>query len=155
MRQHGRPTRASASSTSWVTGKLYEKVYYRYNGPGGIEKLCHTADKYMPVIHDDAVDAAAAKTAMERASAKAKRRRGGSDVSSRTLSHVYEGANEKKPIIMRYPERRGLRFCTEKRMFFDRDETSAIAIAGLRRLELALARRLRATNRVPKKNSSE
>ena len=104
MRRHGRPTRASASSTSWVTGKLYEKVYYRYNGPGGIEKLCHTADKYMPVIRDDAVDAAAAKTAMERASAKAKRRRGGSDVSSRTLSHVYEGANEKKPIILRYPE---------------------------------------------------
>ena len=63
------------------------------------QQLVHTVS-----VHDDAVDAAAAKTAMERASAKAKRRRGGSDVSSRTLSHVYEGANEKKPIILRYLE---------------------------------------------------
>jgi hypothetical protein len=60
-----------------------------------------------------------------------KLRRGG-------LPFEASGAKEEKTDkdVERYPEVRGLRFCTERRLYLDRDRESAVAIARLRTLEL-------------------
>ena len=38
------------SAISWKTGKAYETVYKRYDGPGGRERLCHKAGKGAPLV---------------------------------------------------------------------------------------------------------
>ena len=129
----------NTSAISWHTGKAYESVYKRYNLRGGRESLHHVATKQMPEILEDAADGATTKAAVEAVAEAAKRRRGGSG-GPRTASHAAAPSaaevEETKKMKLRYPACRGLRFCPERRMFYDRDEASAIAIAGLRRLEL-------------------
>jgi hypothetical protein len=49
---------------------------------------------------------------------------------------TWDHQKPKKEYKLRYPECRGLRFCPERRMYYDRDEASARAIAGLRCLAL-------------------
>ena len=133
---------AYTSAVSWVTKTPYEIVYKRYDGPNGRERLCHAKAKAgAPEIRDDAEDGAATMTAIEAAKAAAKRRRGGT-TDPRASSHapylaVAGGTNrEMTQMKPRYPICRGLQFSPERRMFFARDEGSAHAIAGLRRLEL-------------------
>ena len=112
----------NTTKVNWNTGRKYEKVFKTY-GPDGKESLVHTAAKMTPRVTGD--DSRHVRACRERASAKAVRRRGGQgrDVARRSGK---EGS---------YPVCRGLQFCTERRMFFDRDESSARAIAGLRCLE--------------------
>jgi hypothetical protein len=126
------------SAVSWNTGKAYETVYKRYDGPGNRERLCHKPGKGAPLVAEDAADAAATKDVGVLTAAAAKRRRGGSGdprVASHAPSHA-DGGVERTRMKPRYPVCRGLLFCPERRMFYDRDEASAVAIAGLRRLEL-------------------
>jgi hypothetical protein len=147
--QHGHrvtPTwEQNTSAVGWQTRKRYENVYKRFDGPGNAERLCHTTAKYGPVIGDGTSgrrkDLAATKAVLQDTGAKAVRRRGGALCGGD--GHRSDGASDedeekkkRKKQPLRYPMVRGLRFCPERRMFYDRDEASAIAIGGLRRLEM-------------------
>lgn len=80
----------------------------------------------MPLVSPE--DKEAVLREMERLRLKAKLRRGG--------ALRQQESKDNKDNKIRYIECRGLRFCPERRMFFDRDESSGLAIAGLRCLTL-------------------
>ena len=184
----------NTSAVSWKTGKRYEMVYKRFDGPEGSrtggerdgrEWLCHTRAKWTPELvahksmptgrsapmpgrhdvgsdggrsppeqgHDSTPEEVLAASSSEpdpvlhmaatrlyliRAAKKARLRRGGT-ADPRASSHAPAPTvltARTRVRKLRYPEVRGLRFCPERRMFYDRDEASAEAIAGLRILEL-------------------
>jgi hypothetical protein len=134
----------NTTAVSWNTGKRTESVFKRYDGPQNRERLCHcVAGKQPPLVSPTAPDRAATLAVVQTAAAKGKRRRGGASAASDyrwspPVKDVEDEAKKKttKKEELRYPACRGLRFCPERRMFYDRDESSAVAIAGLRRLEL-------------------
>ena len=120
----------NTSKKSWETQKPYEIVFKRPRG--GKEVLDHTSSRRTPFVTE--ADAAEVTASVQRARSKAQRRRGGTGIV-RPPKGVRSG-REKDKKKARYMECRGLRFCPERRMYFDRDEASARAIAGLRCLEL-------------------
>jgi hypothetical protein len=130
----------NTTAVSFATGKPTEAVYKRYVGVGkNSERLHHSKAKRPPEVSLDDPGAAEVQAVLKRAAAKAKHRRGGSSAVSELRWSPEQRemvAREEKKEVLRFPACRGLRFCPERRMFYDRDEASAEAIAGLRRLEL-------------------
>lgn len=128
----------NTTAVRWQTGLPYEKVY-KVIDSGGKEWLHHTGAKTRtPFVTPE--HQARVTEWTERAKVKAKRRKGGTNVTVLTGANPRrtrrdDVATEEKERA-RYPKCRGLRFCTETRMFYDRDRSSARAIAGLRCLTL-------------------
>ena len=137
---------SNTSKKCWMTrGTLYEKVYKTYNADGkvsapkgandryAVEFLHHTSARYAPFVPD-------ADVAMEENKAlqnkdKAKRRRGGGVGCDVPLAPITGDENEEKTKKIRHAVCRGLLFCPETSMYYDRDESSArgrVAAAGLR-----------------------
>jgi hypothetical protein len=119
----------NTTKISFETRKIKELVYKMFDRTGK-EFLHHTPCKRPPLVPDPDLDIV--KKVVECRRLKAQRRRGGRDqpgpeVEKRGLERQEE---------LRYPECRGLRFCTESSMYYDRDEASGRAIAGLRCLKL-------------------
>ena len=118
------------SKMSWYTGKAYERVYKKYDSAGK-EFLFHTTAKSSPLVgKNEDVDAVLKKIAEMKA--KAKIRKGG--VGALAPLAPTETTNARKT---HHISVRGLLFCPEKRMYFDRDQSSARAIAGLRCIKLS------------------
>jgi hypothetical protein len=116
----------NTTAVSWTSGRRYERVYKRLDSQGK-HYLCHTSSKVSPAVTPGDMDAVLRE--MARLKLVQNRRRGGTQ-----RQHGLEGDTTDKKA--RYIECRGLRFCPERRMFFDRDVSSGLAIAGLRCLTL-------------------
>jgi hypothetical protein len=115
---------------SWYTGKAYEIVYKKYDSAGK-EFLFHTSGKRAPLVgKNEDVDAVLKKIAELKA--KANIRKGGVGALASLAPTETTDARKTHHISVR-----GLLFCPEKRMFFDRDQSSARAIAGLRCIKLS------------------
>ena len=115
----------NTTKVSWDTQLDKEKVYIkpRLDGKKLLLDLYHTNAKYLPKVRDDEMPAF--KADQERRFRLRRKQR--------------EATGEREPKIPdepRHTEVRGLRFCTRKRIFLDRDVTAARAIAGLRKLEM-------------------
>jgi hypothetical protein len=121
----------NTTKISFETRKKKEVVYKRFDPMTGKEFLHHTPCKQPPLVAD--IDLDIVKEMMKRCKLKAQRRRGGCDQPG---PEVEKQGLERKEVELRYPECRGLRFCTETSMYYDRDEASGRAIAGLRCLKL-------------------
>jgi hypothetical protein len=117
------------SKMSWYSRKAYDKVYKKYDRAGK-EFLHHIAGKGAPFVgkHED-IEFVLKKRAENKL--KAKIRKGG----VLTLLQVPLAPRDAK--MTRHIDVRGLLFCPERRMFFDRDGESARAIAGLRCIRLS------------------
>ena len=120
------------SKMSWETGKEYQKVYKTHDASGK-EFLRHTAGKHSPIVAPCDFDAVSRRK--DEIKLKAKIRRGGKSVSEPRASNAWVDARHAQKL--RHIEVRGLLFCQETCMFFDRDKKSARAIAGLRCIRLA------------------
>lgn len=131
------------TQTSWETRKPKEMVFKRFSMDGK-EWLDHCSGKRSPFVKDE--DKSMVEAANTVAAVKARLRRGGSSsgldpainpaTGLRRDRDDHQQQTKKRDTRLRYPECRGLRFCPERRMYFDRDEASARAIAGLRCLAL-------------------
>ena len=110
-------------------GTLYEKVYKTYDA-NGKEFLQHTMARQPPFVPPTDVEAEE-RRALEKKD-KAKRRRGGMGVEAPSAPETRADEEEKTKRI-RYAVCRGLLFCPEKSMYYDRDGAS---VAGLRVLKL-------------------
>jgi len=131
------------SKVSWETGKNWEKVYKTHKA-NGKEYLQHTANKYSPIVNTvDLEQVQKRRLAMK---AKSVKWRGGgtnsctfgeAGVKEPTAPKIYEKNDTRDARKVRHIDVRGLLFCPERRMYFDRDEQSARAIAGLRCIKLA------------------
>jgi hypothetical protein len=117
-----------STKVSFDTKKAKEAAYKMISIVDGKfkETLCHTPSKYMPYVHDENIEAM--QKYKEERSLRAKRRRGGTIPWKKENHNFTQSENER----MRYIECRGLRFCPETRMYYDRDASAARAIAGLR-----------------------
>lgn len=121
----------NTTKVSWDTKKPKEAVYKKVVCLGEnlfAETLCHTRQRYMPLVPE--AEQEHMRLYKEAASRKAKRRRGG------TMPWKHSLMSQDKEEKMCYVECRGLRFCPETRKYYDRDASSARAIAGLRCLTL-------------------
>jgi hypothetical protein len=123
----------NTSKICFETKRTYEKVYKTYD-ERGIESLSHTTSRKLPLVPQDRV---VAFNALRQAiKEKNKRRRGGDAIvpptAALSVGEVAVLAEEKT----RFIESRGLLFCPERRMYYDRDGASARAIAGLRCIKL-------------------
>jgi hypothetical protein len=124
---------SNTSKKCWMTrGTLYEKVYKTYDAAGK-EFLQHTAARYAPYVPEPEVEFEKKKAQDKKD--KAKRRRGGGNCNVPLAPPTRVEEEEKKERI-RHSVCRGLLFCPETSMYYDRDESSARAIAGLRVLKL-------------------
>ena len=107
----------SETKSKWETGLEKERVYkiISFDEEGKIqETLCHTKSHWIPKV----------KPEHEEAEKKQK------------MSNTTLGGNNISPSQQRtYPEVRGLRFCPETRMYYNRDEDAAIAIGRLKIME--------------------
>jgi hypothetical protein len=120
------------------TGEMKEAAYLKVGGEKKEDGtweftnvLCHTNSKYMPKVEEKDIEAVKAYSAM--AKEKNKARRKGQDVSKVKVLH----AEEKETMGSRnYPEVRGLRFSTKRRIYVGRDLSAAMTIARLRTLEM-------------------
>jgi hypothetical protein len=134
----------NTSKICYETKRQYEKVYKDYvfsdfaaaveGEVRGVEYLQHTNSRKLPVVPPDKV---VAFNALRQAiKEKNKRRRGGNTIvpptAALSVGELAVLAEEKT----RFIESRGLLFCPERRMFYDRDGASARAIAGLRCIKL-------------------
>jgi hypothetical protein len=152
-RTHGKGARTTpedesfTTAVSWDTKLRYRSVYKGYGGADGkVEFFGNYATRAAPVAKPEHVEAL--KVAAERAKARAKVRRGGcaatakeSEMEEVARQAMEQGGDGKKEKVTRYAMVRGLRFCTERRMYLDRDESSARTIALLHCLRLQGARR--------------
>ena len=120
------------TQVAWETKERKEIVYKRYDSAKGTEILCHTSRKCAPEVAPD--ERYLLQRLRQSVIEKNKRRRGGSTGAPDRLEGWKTGGKEEG--CSRYPECRGLRFCPKRRMYYDRDEGSARAIAGLRCLRL-------------------
>ena len=107
--------------------------------------MVHTDTKRAPKVMDE--DTWVVRAWFEARAAREKRRKRGIvdtaavDNGTSRPAHVDTEAADNKVWSLRYPEIRGLRFCPERRMYFDRDQSASLAIARLRTQErLGLAR---------------
>ena len=127
------------TQVDWASGLKKELAYkvLEPDGRGGVvERLRHTANKSPPVITDPTHLAELAKY-RERKRVQGSHRRGGRAIDRpHDDQRDDEKKKEEKKRATCYPEIRGLRFCTETRMFLDRDRQSALAIARLRCMEV-------------------
>ena len=121
------------SKMSWETGKEYRKVYKTHDASGK-EFLRYTARKSSPFVAPCDFDAVSKRKDEIKLKAKI-RRGGGTSASEPRALNTWVDANDAHEL--RHIEVRGLLFCQETCMFFDRDERSARAIAGLRCIKLA------------------
>ena len=114
---------------SWESKKVKEVVYKRYK-PDGTHILDHTSYRVLPfVLECDLIHwEAHARKMREKSKLRKSWRISSEDKKSRNL--------DEKDSKKRYIECRGLRFCPETRKYYDRDVSSARAIAGLRCLTL-------------------
>ena len=115
----------NTTKVSWDTQLDKEKVYIkpRLDGKKLLLDLYHTNAKYLPRVKVEEMPAF--KADQERRFRLRRKQR--------------EATGEGEPKIPdepRHTEVRGLRFCTRKRIYLDRDVTAARAIAGLRKLEM-------------------
>jgi hypothetical protein len=123
-----------STKVSWETKTTKELVYI------GIEEgkavLSHSKGKRPPTVKEK--DKAIVTRMSEESKKRGKRRRSWSTGSKMVEDKFrYEkDKKQKKEEEMRYIECRGLRFCPERRKYYDRDASSARAIAGLRCLKL-------------------
>ena len=123
----------NTSAKCWQTGGTYEKVYKTFDPVTAKEYLCHTAAKRPPSVpQSDVALTAFVRMMREKNKEKAKKRRGG--VIAPQAPETVVGEEEKTNL--RHIDVRGLRFCPERRMYYDRDKASAEAIAGLRCIKL-------------------
>jgi hypothetical protein len=123
------------TKVSFDTQKVKLKVYkhFKLDEDGQLkEYLMATSGDYTPLVED--CDLPAFKAARRVVSAKALYRKRGDPFSER--QRLKTERREDPSWKPRHMECRGLRFCTETRMFYDRDEASARAIAGLRCIKL-------------------
>ena len=126
---------------SWETGKVKELVFLEpYHDDDGIEwHMAHTDTKRAPKVMDE--DTRVVSAWFEARAAREKRRKRGIvdtaavDNGTSRPAHVDTEAADNKVWSLRYPEIRGLRFCPERRMYFDRDQSASLAIARLRTQE--------------------
>jgi hypothetical protein len=118
--------------------KAYKKVAVVDGKPH--VTMRHTTARYTPVVREE--DREAFNQWQRERRAMASKRRGGNGLPKKPFWPVQLGPKKEKK--QRYPECRGLRFCPETRMFFDRDLCSAMNIGKLRVLELL--RRARPTH---------
>ena len=121
----------NTSKNSWETRRTYERVYKVYDARGK-EFLQHTTAKCAPLV--PLGDIAAVEEIRAKMRARAKRRRGGGGGVAPLAPDAR--ADIEDAMKIRHIECRGLRFCPERRMYYDRDGASARAIAGLRCLKL-------------------
>ena len=99
--------------------------------------LCHSSGKRPPTVVKEE-DRLIVTGMLQESKERGKRRRS-LNVGSKIVRDNFfmkKNENEKKEQEMRYIECRGLRFCPERRKYYDRDASSARAIAGLRCLRL-------------------
>ena len=135
---------ANTTKVCMETGLDYEKVY-KWHDAMGKEFLCHTTSKRPPPVA--AADISVTQDAKRHEDLKAVRRRGGRGASLSPETGKWKWAdskqkrNQKHDEKLRHPVCRGLLFCTERRMFLDRDGASGYAIARLRCLKLRGLRR--------------
>ena len=113
----------NTTKSKWETGLEKERVYkiISFDEEGKIqETLCHTKSYWMPKVkpeHEEAVQAWVVR-------------------KKQKMSNTTLGGNNISPSQQRtYPEVRGLRFCSETRMYYNRDEDAAIAIGRLKIME--------------------
>ena len=128
----------NTSKKCWLTkGTLYEKVYKTYDA-NGKEFLQHTRARQPPFVPLADVEAEEMRV-LERKD-KSRRRRGGESVAAPVappdIAEDEEEDDDEGKKRIRYAVCRGLLFCPEKSMYYDRDGASAHAIAGLRVLKL-------------------
>ena len=125
-----------STKVSWETKKTKELTYIGVKE--GKAVLSHSKGKRPPTVKEEYK--AIVTRMLEESKERGKRRR-----SWNTGSKMSGGGNfewkkadkkKKKEEEMRYIECRGLRFCPEMRKHYDRDASSARAIAGLRCLNL-------------------
>jgi hypothetical protein len=122
------------SQVSWDTKRKYEIVYKTFDSSNK-EYLQHTPSKYAPYAKGEEIPIVERKIAERREKRKHQRRGGISPTTEVPLAPI-ASADAKDAQKIRHVEVRGLLFCPEKRMYFDRDESSARAIAGLRCIKL-------------------
>ena len=133
-----------STKVSWETGKVKELAYLvpRQDGAETVWDMAHTRKKMAPLARKKDVEAV--QKWHEKRRVVEKRRKGAlvateADDGAALPSHVDEGmmvGTLKKIRPLRYPEIRGLRFCPERRMYFDRDQSASLTIARLRTQEL-------------------
>ena len=128
-----------STKVNWETKKTKELTYVGIRE--GKAVLCHSKGKRPPVVKEE--DKGIVTRMLQESKERGKRRRswnvGSKMVGDNCLVTKEKGQKEKKKEKeqeMRYIECRGLRFCPEMRKYYDRDASSARAIAGLRCLKL-------------------
>ena len=119
------------SQICWYTKNAYEKVYKKYDADGK-EFLHHTTGKRAPVVKDNENEAFVLSKRADN-KLKAKKQRGGGGL----IVPLAPPESAKDAQKTRHIDVRGLLFCQERRMFFNRDNESARAIAGLRCIRLS------------------
>ena len=144
------------SKKCWDTGKDWEHVYKVHDSTGK-EFLRHCVDKSPPAVAQGDIESVLKRK--EDLKLKAKERRGGGGVVSgengivepMALTDARNDARDAQ--VVRHIAVRGLLFCQERCMYFDRDEQSARAIAGLRCIKLSNRGRPTAFRRPAKANT--
>ena len=125
-----------STKVSWETKKTKELTYIGIRN--GKAVLCHSKGKRPPVVKEE--DKGIVTRMLQESKERGKRRRswnvGSKMIGDICLAKKEKIKKEKKDEEMRYIECRGLRFCPEMRKYYDRDASSARAIAGLRCLRL-------------------
>jgi len=112
----------NTTKSKWETGLEKERVYkiISFDEQGQLqEKLCHTESYWMPKVkpeHEEAVQAWVVRKKQK--------------MSNTTGENITPPSQQRT-----YPEVRGLRFCSETRMYYNRDEDAAIAIGRLKIME--------------------
>ena len=131
-----------STKVDWETKKMKELTYIGIKEGGEEAVLCHSRGKRPPPVKEE--DRAIVTRMLQESKERGKRRRSwntGSKMAGNNCLVTKKEENEndkdkKKKEEMRYIECRGLRFCPERRKHYDRDASSARAIAGLRCLRL-------------------
>jgi len=125
-----------STKVNWETKKTKELTYVGIRE--GKAVLCHSKGKRPPVVKEE--DKGIVTRMLQESKERGKRRRswnvGSKMIGDICLAKKEKIKKEKKDEEMRYIECRGLRFCPEMRKYYDRDASSARAIAGLRCLRL-------------------
>jgi hypothetical protein len=120
----------NTTKKSWETQQTKELAYKRYK-EDGTHILDHTRGKRPPLLRPEDIDAWNAHR--ERTNKRSQLRK---SWNSKFETKKTESGNTEEKTEDRYIECRGLRICPERRIYQDRDVSSARAIAGLRCLTL-------------------
>ena len=139
-----------STAIGWETGGRKEAVYRQVvsqetvlakdkNDPTKTKvrfncRVHHISGKMMPVVPE--AEKALVEAYLQAMKEKRKLRRCGGVTPKPRQEMQDDEVEEKKVRALRYPEVRGLRFCPERRKYFDRDRTAALTIARLRTTEL-------------------